>query len=278
MHRLGRADLHVHSHWSDGRQSPEALVLAAAGRVDILAVTDHDEVGGALLARRFARARPELGVDVVVGEEVSTLNGHLLALFIEERIPPGLTAETTVDLIHRQGGLAVVPHPLHPIRYARRGHRPLAELLEALPVDAVEVVNNSGPLACFYDARALVANDRWRRPVCGGSDAHDVRYVGSGLTRFEGRDAGALRRALAAGRTHAHLNWSWTLGRLPGHVRLKCGDAARFARLALSLRRVLSIGGLEPAPDAPPGRLGAPRRSRGAPRYPDERAGREEAC
>jgi len=161
MHRLGRADLHVHSHWSDGRQSPEALVLAAAGRVDILAVTDHDEVGGALLARRFARARPELGVDVVVGEEVSTLNGHLLALFIEERIPPGLTAETTVDLIHRQGGLAVVPHPLHPIRYARRGHRPLAELLEALPVDAVEVVNNSGPLACFLRR----ARARRQRPL-----------------------------------------------------------------------------------------------------------------
>jgi predicted metal-dependent phosphoesterase TrpH len=237
MDRLGRADLHVHTDWSDGRQSPEALVQAAAGRVDVLAVTDHDEIAGALLARRHAVARPELGVEVVVGEEVSTLNGHLLALFVEERIPPGLTAERTVELIHRQGGLAVAPHPLHPLRYARAGHRPLAELLDTLPVDAVEVVNNTGPLACFYDARALVANDRWRRPVCGGSDAHDVRYVGSGLTRFEGRDAEALRRALVSGRTHAHLNWSWTLGRLPGHFRLKCGDAARFAALALGRRR-----------------------------------------
>jgi predicted metal-dependent phosphoesterase TrpH len=253
MDRLGRADLHVHSHWSDGRQSPETLVLAAAGRVDVLAITDHDEVAGALWARRFARARPDLAVEVVVGEEVSTLNGHLLALFVEERIPPGLTAELTVALIHEQGGLAVVPHPLHPLRYARRGHRPLAELVGALPVDAVEVVNNSGPLACFYDARALVANDRWRRPVCGGSDAHDARYVGSGLTRFEGRDARALRRALVAGRTHAHLNWSWTLGRLPGHVRLKCGDAARFAGLALRLS-ASRRGGAAVAPlDTPSG-------------------------
>jgi predicted metal-dependent phosphoesterase TrpH len=235
MHRLGRADLHVHSHWSDGRQSPEELVLAAAGRVDVLAVTDHDEIVGALRARDFARARPELGVEVVLGEEVSTVNGHVLALFIDERLPPGLTAERTLELIHGQGGLAVAPHPLHPLRYARRGCSPVAEILGVLPFDGVEVVNNSGPLACFYDARALVANDRWRLPVCGGSDAHDARYLGSGLTRFEGRDARALRRALVTGRTHAHLNWSWTLARIPGHLRLKSLDALRY--LTLSQRR-----------------------------------------
>jgi predicted metal-dependent phosphoesterase TrpH len=232
MDRLGRADLHVHSHWSDGRDAPEELVVAAAGRVDVLAVTDHDEIGGAIGARDFAQARPELGVDVIVGEEVSTLNGHVLALFIGERVPPGLTAARTVELIHGQGGLAIAPHPLHPIRYARRGYPALAEILHGLPFDGVEVVNNTGPLACFYDARALVANDRWRLPVCGGSDAHDARYVGSGLTRFEGRGARELRRALVAGRTHAHLNWSWTLARLPGHLRLKCADALRYLTLA----------------------------------------------
>jgi predicted metal-dependent phosphoesterase TrpH len=231
MERLGRADLHVHSHWSDGRHSPEALVAAAAGRVDVLAVTDHDEIGGALQARDLARARPSLAVDVVVGEEVSTLNGHVLALYIAERVPPGLTAERTIALIHAQGGLAVAPHPLHPIRYVRRGHRPLADVLSTLAFDAVEVVNNTGPFACFYDARALLANDRWGLPVCGGSDAHDARYVGSGLTRFEGHDARDLRRALLTGRTHAHLNWSWTLAGLPGHFARKCVDALRFVTL-----------------------------------------------
>ena len=173
---------------------------------------------------------------LVVGEEVSTLNGHVLALFIEDRVPPGLTAERTLALIHGQGGLAVAPHPLHPIRYAHRGHPPLAEILGDLPFDAVEVVNNTGPFACYYDAKALVANDRWRLPVCGGSDAHDARYVGSGLTRFEGRAAAALRRALVAGRTHAHLSWSWTPGALPGHAGLKVADALRFMRLGRAPR------------------------------------------
>ncbi len=72
----------MHSLYSDGGQAPEAIVRAAAGRLDVVAITDHDEVAGALRARDFAREHPELGVDVVVGEEISTLNGHLLGLYL----------------------------------------------------------------------------------------------------------------------------------------------------------------------------------------------------
>lgn len=85
--RLGRADLHVHTTWSDGAQPPDAMVAAASGRVDVLAITDHDQIGGALVARDYARHQPRLGVDVVVGEEISTLNGPLLGLYLEERVP-----------------------------------------------------------------------------------------------------------------------------------------------------------------------------------------------
>ena len=76
--RRGRADLHVHTLYSDGGQAPEAVVLAAAGRLDVVAVTDHDRVAGAVRARDYAREHPDLGVDVVVGEEIGTLNGHLI--------------------------------------------------------------------------------------------------------------------------------------------------------------------------------------------------------
>jgi predicted metal-dependent phosphoesterase TrpH len=75
--RQGRADLHIHTTWSDGVQRPEAVVAAASGRVDLIAITDHDEIRGALVAREYARRQPLLGVDVIVGEEISTLNGHL---------------------------------------------------------------------------------------------------------------------------------------------------------------------------------------------------------
>ena len=113
----GRADLHVHTVWSDGAQRPEVIVEAAHDRqVDVVAITDHDEIRGALRARDWAREHPELGVDVVVGEEISTLNGHLLGLFLEECVPPGLSALDTISEIHAQGGLAVAAHPFHPLR------------------------------------------------------------------------------------------------------------------------------------------------------------------
>src|ERR1044071_817854 len=79
----GRADLHVHSTWRDGAQAPAAIVRAAAGPGGGPAITRQHEVRGALEAREFARAHSALGVDVVIGEEVSTLNGHVLALWIE---------------------------------------------------------------------------------------------------------------------------------------------------------------------------------------------------
>jgi predicted metal-dependent phosphoesterase TrpH len=218
---LGRADLHVHSHWSDGMQSPELIIKAAAGRVDVLAITDHDEIRGALSGRDYALTHPELGVDVIVGEEISTLSGHVLALYLHERIPPRLTAARTIEMIHDQGGLAVAAHPFHPVSYRAIGHPPLMKLIPALPFDALEVVNNSGPFACLYDAWAARRNAEWMLALAGGSDAHDLRYVGSALTRFQGRDATALRRALVGRRTRAHLNWSWTVDKVPRQWLIK---------------------------------------------------------
>ena len=236
----GRADLHVHSTWSDGAQRPDALVRAAAGHLNVLAVTDHDEIGGALEADRFARANPQLGVDVIVGEEISTLNGHLIGLYLQECIPPRLSAARTVDLIHAQGGLAIVAHPFHPVRGTVRGHRTIAQLMPDLPVDAVEVVNNAGVFSWFYDAWAALANVEWALPVTGGSDAHDVWYVGNAVTRFAGRTAEDLRHALLSGVTSAHRDWSWTFDKLPRHARLQVRTLVRFLMLNRQRRPVAS--------------------------------------
>jgi predicted metal-dependent phosphoesterase TrpH len=228
---LGRADLHVHSNWSDGAQSPEAIVWAAAGRVDVVAITDHDEIRGARRARLFAAEHPDLGVDVVVGEEVSTLNGHLIGLWLQERVPPGLPALRTIELIHAQGGVAVAAHPFHPIRGAARGHRSIGAMIDDLPLDAIEVVNNAGMFSRFYDAWAAVGNLEWMLPVTAGSDAHDVWYLGSAVTRFAGRDGRALRSALAAARTRAQVTWSWSADKIPRHLRIQLGAMVRFLRL-----------------------------------------------
>ena len=232
---FGRADLHVHSRCSDGAQSPEAIVLAAARRrLDVIALTDHDDIRGALRARDAAAAEPALGVEVVVGEEISTLNGHLLGLFLSERVPPGLSAQRTIELIHAQGGLAVAAHPFHPLRGAARGHRSLGALVPDLPLDGLEVVNNAGVFSRLYDAWAALRNVEWMLPVTGGSDAHDVWYLGSGLTRFPGHTAAELRAALESGRTRAHVAWSWTAAKMPRHVRLQIRSLIRFLVLCRS--------------------------------------------
>ena len=226
----GRGDLHVHTLLSDGAQRPEAILEAASGRVDVVAITDHDEIRGALRAREWAREHPELGVDVVVGEEISTLNGHLLGLFLEECVPPGLNALETIGEIHAQGGLAVAAHPFHPLRGVSRGHASIARLIRDLPLDAIEAVNNAGVFSAPYNAWAALRNLELMLPVTAGSDAHDVWYVGSAVMRFEGRNADSLRRALLAGRTRAHVDWSWTVGKLPFHLALQARAAYKFLR------------------------------------------------
>ena len=107
----GRADLHMHTTESDGWPSPYELVdYARATRLNVIAVTDHDTIEGALRAADYV-AGSSSRLDVVVGEEVSSRDGHIVALFIERRIRPGMSAAATVHAIHDQGGLAVAVHP-----------------------------------------------------------------------------------------------------------------------------------------------------------------------
>src|SRR5690348_4068904 len=108
----GTADLHVHTRHSDGEPSVRELLEHVAGRttLNVIAIADHDTIAGALEARHIAR---ESGhpFEVVVGEEVSTRDGHLVGLFLYERVRPGMSAADTVAAIKEQGGLAFAPHP-----------------------------------------------------------------------------------------------------------------------------------------------------------------------
>ncbi|HEY7648714.1 MAG TPA: CehA/McbA family metallohydrolase [Methylomirabilota bacterium] len=237
----GRADLHVHSLWSDGAQRPSAIVRAAVGRVNVVAITDHDEIRGAQDARAYALDHPHLGVDVVVGEEISTLNGHLLGLYLSERVPPGLSARESIALIHDQGGLAVAAHPFHPLRGSARGYPTVGQLVPDLSLDALEVVNNAGVFSWLYDAWAALRNVEWALPVTAGSDAHDVWYLGSAATRFAGRSAADLRRALEKGRTRAQVSWSWSADKLPRHLHIQTRSLIRFLKLRGQRRRLASM-------------------------------------
>ncbi|HEY1014253.1 MAG TPA: CehA/McbA family metallohydrolase, partial [Herpetosiphonaceae bacterium] len=105
-----KADLHIHTTFSDGRATPAQVVAHAARRTDlaVIAITDHDTVAG---AREAAAIAPDYGIEAVIGAEISTRDGHLLALFIERDIPPGRPAAETIAAIRDQGGLAIAAHP-----------------------------------------------------------------------------------------------------------------------------------------------------------------------
>jgi len=210
---VGRADLQIHSDLGDGLASPEELV-AAAERVglDVMALTDHDDVRGSFNARDIA-ARRGSPVEVVTGIEVTTRSGHLLALFVETEIAMFRPLAETIVAIHRAGGIAVIPHPLSYLTFSigERALRSLAARGEAeCFVDGIELRNPS------YAGRVRMARAEWlnrhvlRVAETGSSDAHHAALVGTAWTEFPGRDGRALRRAIRARTTRAEGR-AWTL-------------------------------------------------------------------
>src|SRR5438067_12735202 len=110
---LGSADLHIHTRHGDGMATvPELLqYVAERGGLDVIAITEHDTLRAADEARDL-HARGDYPFGLICGEEVTTLDGHLLALFIDEPLESFRRMEETLVAIHRQRGPAVVPHPL----------------------------------------------------------------------------------------------------------------------------------------------------------------------
>jgi predicted metal-dependent phosphoesterase TrpH len=204
--RLGRADLHIHTLASDGT-SPVADILDAArnARLDVIAITDHERVDAALAARDMARARNE-PFEVVVGEEISTLGGHLLALFIEEPIKPLRSLRRTIAEVHEAGGLAIPAHPLVPYPLCAQGwvlRRLIADPDPRVRPDGLETFNPTTLGRPWHGKAVRFAAEHGLAPL-GDSDSHAADQVGIGWTTFPGRTADDLRAAILERRTHAH--------------------------------------------------------------------------
>ena len=204
--KYSKADTHIHTSYSDGNSSPEDIVEAAAGRLDVIAVTDHNRIKGAFKAKEYALKNSFLEVDVIIGEEISTKNGHVIGLFLEKKIIPGKTAQATIDEIHYQGGIAVAPHPYYFVSYAEKGYAPIRKLLSELDFDAVEVINNSSTFSIFSNAAASLANVSIGLPQLGVSDAHRMDFIGKGYTEFYGKTALDLKLQIKEKKTTAHFN------------------------------------------------------------------------
>jgi predicted metal-dependent phosphoesterase TrpH len=206
----GAADLHVHTSWSDGHSSVAEIVdlLAAMPQRLIVAITDHDTIEG-------AREACELGqrhrLEIIIGEEISTAEGHLLGLFLEQRIAPGASMAASIRAVHAQGGVAVVAHPYDWLTDSA------GELVRSRAViaggdwalDGVETFNAALPLAGMNRRAAALARTLALCPVAG-SDAHHAAMIGRGCTRFHGSTAQQLKQALLRGTTVADGRpWGW---------------------------------------------------------------------
>jgi predicted metal-dependent phosphoesterase TrpH len=173
-------DLHCHTSASfDSLASPRAVVRAAAARgLTHLAITDHDRIDGALEARDHA---PD-GLVVIVGEEIRTAEGDLIAAFIERAVPPGLPATEAIAAVREQGGLVGIPHPFDRFRGSLLRDARMASL--APLVDWVEAYNarllggGNDRAAAFAAATGL--------PGIAVSDAHSVLEVGVAYAALSG--------------------------------------------------------------------------------------------
>jgi predicted metal-dependent phosphoesterase TrpH len=200
--RLSRADLHIHSTYSDGIPTIEQILHHTERHtiLDVIAITDHNVIDGSLRARDLW-ARASYRFDFIVGEEVSTNEGHLLALFIEKLIPPHLSMEHTIDLIHEQGGLAIVVHPLNPL-FRMSCQREVLDRIHAnkdLWLDGIETWN-AGLCGIYANRVTMRANRQiygWSE--VGNSDAHTLHAIGRGCTLFQGSKASDVRTAIQSG-------------------------------------------------------------------------------
>lgn len=198
-----RVELHCHTRASADSLADPCRLLAAAKEkgIDRLAITDHNTTAGAVEA---AALDPER---VIIGEEIFTTEGELLAYFLQEQVPPGLSPEDTIAKLRAQGAVIAVPHPFD---YLRKGAWREASLSRILPlVDALEVFN-----ARTWVSRPNRRAEEWARraglPGIAGSDAHAPFEVGTALTRLTPfHDAETFRQALRTARVEGRRSLPW---------------------------------------------------------------------
>jgi predicted metal-dependent phosphoesterase TrpH len=198
----GMADMHLHTLYSDGTAEVQAVLdhVERHTTLDLIAITDHERIDGALRARELVAAGA-YHFDVVVGEEITTRRGHLLGLFLSERIPPLRPLEETIERIHDQGGIAVAAHPMAPLTPSI-GRRSLLRVHHdedpARHLDAIELMNPSAAGRVRRHHRSRLNEELLVLAALGNSDAHVLEGIGSGWTWFPGVSPSDYRAAIEA--------------------------------------------------------------------------------
>jgi predicted metal-dependent phosphoesterase TrpH/glycosyltransferase involved in cell wall biosynthesis len=175
-------DLHMHTDHSYDCATPVEVLLAEARAKGLgaIAVTEHNEISGALEAAEKAK-----GIKVIIGEEVKTASqGEVIGLFIKEKIPRGMTLQETIAEIKRQGGLVYVPHPFDRM-HSVPDYKHLLDVLD--DIDLIEIFNPRVAIAEFNEEAVRFAA-KYRMIAGAGSDAHVPQGLGSVRIRMHDFD------------------------------------------------------------------------------------------
>jgi predicted metal-dependent phosphoesterase TrpH len=198
-----RLELHCHTIYSkDSLLSPTKLLLACQRKsIDRVAITDHNTITGAIHAHKLDPER------VIIGEEIMTTQGELLAFFVQEEVPAGLSPQDAINRLRDQGAFIDVSHPFDRFR---GGSWETADLMEILPsVDAIETFNSR----CISSSGNQTAQDFARQHSIlstVGSDAHTVYEIGKAtLILGEFQDAESLKTALPTAQSRVTLSGPW---------------------------------------------------------------------
>ena len=201
---MSYADLHVHSNFSiDGTCDIETIIKYTTmnTKLDIISITDHNEITGSLLAKEIA---PAYGLQVVTGSEISTSDGHLLGLFISEKIPARMSAYETLMAVRDLGGLCIVPHPgakcTHSISLEKI-HSLLQDEAASETLVGMEIYN-AGLLRKKSNQLAAQFTLDHNISLVASSDAHVPASIGKGATGFRGSTIEDLKNALITHKTH----------------------------------------------------------------------------
>jgi predicted metal-dependent phosphoesterase TrpH len=221
MNETWKIDLHSHTLWSKDCLMPFENIIRLCQRrgIDRIAITDHNTAEGALAMQKLA---PDL---VIVGEEIMTPQGEILAYFVRESIPAGLTPEETIRRLRDQGAVISISHPFDRLRKGAWEEEDLLRIVDK--IDAIEIFN----ARCMFPSdnyRAIAFAEKHGLPGTAGSDAHSIIEYGRAMVQmhpFEGaadflaalRQAGYVKRLSPA---FVHLNskaakWSKKLGLRP---------------------------------------------------------------
>jgi predicted metal-dependent phosphoesterase TrpH len=196
--KIGKADLHIHTSYSyDGTATVTAMLEHVAHHtdLDVIAITDHDEIDGALEAVELA---PRYGIEVIPGIEISTAEGHVLALFVKKLIPSNLSLVETVRCVAEQEGVCIAPHPGGRWSWCLSEaaiHHALLQPGVAQTLLGLETYNASLP-DLRLNTKALEMNIGLALASVGNSDAHMPWMIGLAATCFPGHKAIHLRTAL----------------------------------------------------------------------------------